>query len=55
MGEVFTTSRRAGVLIAFAVVSIVAIAVMEGICKLIVLWPILNAMIEFVRTLWTET
>ncbi|PMD22268.1 hypothetical protein NA56DRAFT_98136 [Hyaloscypha hepaticicola] len=49
-GEVLAISGPAGVLTAFAVVGIVAIAVMEGICEMIVLWPISNAMIEFVRT-----
>jgi amino acid transporter len=48
-GEVLAISGPAGVLTAFAVVGVVAIAVMEGICEMIVLWPISNAMIEFVR------
>lgn len=48
-GEVLAISGPAGVLIAFAVVGIVAIMVNEGICEMIVLWPISNAMMEFVR------
>jgi amino acid transporter len=48
-GEVLAISGPGGVLIAFGVVGLVAIAVMEGICEMIVLWPISNAMIEFVR------
>lgn len=37
-----------GALLAFSLVGCVAIAVMEGICEMIVLWPIPNAMVEFV-------
>ncbi len=48
-GEVLAISGPAGVLIAFAVVGVVAIVVNEGICEMIVLWPISNAMMEFVR------
>lgn len=48
-GEVLAISGPAGVLIAFAVVGVVAIMVNEGICEMIVLWPISNAMMEFVR------
>ncbi|KAF4626896.1 hypothetical protein G7Y89_g11263 [Cudoniella acicularis] len=48
-GEVLAISGPGGVLIAFTVVGIIAISVSEGICEMIVLWPISNAMIEFVR------
>jgi amino acid transporter len=41
-------------LIAVLVVGIVAIAVMEGICELINLWPIPNAMVEYVRAFVDE-
>lgn len=53
-GEALAISGPGGVLIAFAVVGVVAIAVMEGICEMIVLWPIANAMIEFVRAFVDE-
>lgn len=43
-----------GALIAVAVVGVVAIAVMEGICELIIRWPIPNAMVEFVRSFVDE-
>ena len=43
-----------GALLAFALVGCVAIAVMEGICEMIVLWPIPNAMVEFVRAFVDE-
>jgi yeast amino acid transporter len=46
---VLAISGPGGVLIAFGVVGLVAIFVMEGVCEMIVLWPISNAMIEFVR------
>lgn len=38
-----------GALLAFALVGVVAIAAMEGLCEMIVLWPIPNPMVEFVR------
>jgi amino acid transporter len=41
-------SGPGGLLIAFGVVGMVAIFVVEGICELIVMWPIPNAMMEFV-------
>jgi len=43
-----------GALLAFALVGSVAIAVMEGICEMIVLWPIPNAMVKFVRAFVDE-
>lgn len=36
-------------MLAFALVGLVAIATMEGVCEMIVLWPIPNPMVEFVR------
>ncbi|KAF4629738.1 hypothetical protein G7Y89_g8404 [Cudoniella acicularis] len=48
-GEVLAISGPGGVLLAFGVVGIICICVMEGICEMIVLLPISNAMIEFVR------
>ncbi|KUJ18808.1 uncharacterized protein LY89DRAFT_505325 [Mollisia scopiformis] len=47
-GEVLAISGPGGLLIAFAVVGLVTIFVMEGISEMIVLWPIPNAMMEFV-------
>jgi amino acid transporter len=41
-------------LIAVLVVGIVAIAVMEGICELINIWPIPNAMVKYVRAFVDE-
>ena len=39
---------------AVVVVGIIATSVMECICELIVLWPIPNAMVEFVKTFVDE-
>lgn len=41
-------------MIGFFVVGVVAVCVMEGICEMIMLWPIPNAMVEFVRTFVDE-
>jgi len=43
-----------GTLLAFGLVGLVSMFVMEGICEMIVLWPIPNAMVEFVRTFVDE-
>lgn len=48
-GEIIAIAGPGGTLIAFVVVGLVAVCVMEGICEMINLWPISNAMIEFVR------
>ena len=48
-GQVLAIAGPGGTLVAFGVNGFVAICVMEGICEMIVLWPISNAMIEFVR------
>jgi amino acid transporter len=48
-GEIIAIAGPGGTLIAFLVVGFVAVCVMEGICEMINLWPISNAMIEFVR------
>ena len=39
---------------AVVVVGIVAISVMECICELVILWPIPNAMVEYVKTFVDE-
>lgn len=36
-------------MLAFALIGLVAIAAMEGVCEMIVFWPIPNPMVEFVR------
>jgi yeast amino acid transporter len=48
-GEILGIAGPGGTLIAYSVNGVVAICVMEGLCEMIVLWPISNAMIEFVR------
>lgn len=53
-GEILAIAGPGGTLIAFMVVGVVAICVMEGICEMINLWPISNAMIEFVRAFVDE-
>ena len=41
-------------MIAVVVVGIVAAAVMEGICEMIIIWPIPNAMVKFVNAFVDE-
>lgn len=41
-------------MIAVFVVGVIVIAVMEGICEFINIWPIPNAMVEFVRSFVDE-
>lgn len=53
-GEILAIAGPGGTLIAFVVVGVVAICVIEGICEMINLWPISNAMIEFVRAFVDE-
>ena len=48
-GEIVAIAGPGGTLIAFVAVGLVAVCVMEGVCEMINLWPISNAMIEFVR------
>lgn len=47
--EILGIAGPSGVLTAFGIVGIVAICVMEGVCEMIVLWPITNPMMEFVK------
>jgi amino acid transporter len=49
-GEIIAIAGPGGTLTAFIVVGVVAICVMEGICEMINLWPMPNAMVEFVKT-----
>ena len=48
-GEIIAIAGPGGALLAFVLVGLVAICVMEGVCEMINLWPISNGMIEFVR------
>ena len=41
-------------MIAVFVIGVVIVAVMEGICEMINIWPIPNAMVEFVRSFVDE-
>lgn len=47
--EILAIAGPAGTLTAFGIVGGIACCVMEGICEMIVLWPISNAMVEFVK------
>ena len=49
-GEIITITGPGGTLIALVVAGLVAICVMEGICEMVNLWPVSNAMIKFVQT-----
>ena len=53
-GEFLRTAGPAGLMTAIAYVGINAIFVMEGLSELIVLWPVSNAMVEYVRTFVDE-
>lgn len=48
-GEVLAIAGPGGGLLAYGLVGIGVIAVMEGIAEMIAHWPISNAMIEFVK------
>lgn len=48
-GEVLAIAGPAGALTAFSAMGLVAIAVMEGLSEMIELWPVSNAMMEFVN------
>ncbi len=49
-GDYLRTAGPAGLMTAIGYVGLNAICVMEGLSELIVLWPVSNAMVEFVRT-----
>ena len=49
-GEYLRTAGPAGLMTAIIYVGLNAIFVMEGLSEMIVLWPVSNAMVEFVRT-----
>ena len=48
-GEFLRTAGPGGLLTAIAYVAITAICLMEGLSEMVVLWPVSNAMVEFVR------
>ena len=48
-GEIMNIAGPAGLLVAWAYVALTSICVMEGLAELIVLWPVSNAMVEYVR------
>ena len=48
-GEALEVAGPSGALLAFAIVGIVAICVMEGISEMIQMFPTPNALMEFVR------
>ena len=48
-GELIHTAGPAGLLTALAFVSATTICVMECIAELVVMWPVSNAMVEYVR------
>ena len=43
------TAGPGGLLIAWAFVSVTAICVMEGLSEMIIMWPVSNAMVEYVK------
>ena len=53
-GEALEVAGPSGALLAFAVVGIVAICVMEGISEMIQMFPTPNALMEFVRAFVDE-
>lgn len=48
-GEVMNTAGPGGLLLAWAFVAVTSICVMEGISEMIVMWPVSNAMVEYVK------
>ena len=48
-GEYLRTAGPAGLLTAIACVGAIAICVLEGLSEMVVLWPVSNAMVEYVR------
>lgn len=49
VGEILAFGGPATALLSFAVVGVVAVAVMEGISEMVITWPIPNPLVEFVR------
>jgi amino acid transporter len=48
-GEALKIAGPGGVLTAFVFIGCVAIFVMEGLSEMVELWPVSNAMVEFVK------
>ena len=48
-GEFLRTAGPAGLLTAIAFVGVTAICVMEGLGEMVVIWPVSNAMVEYVN------
>jgi amino acid permease len=48
-GEIMNIAGPAGLLVAWAYVAITSICVLEGLAEMIVMWPVSNAMVEFVK------
>ncbi len=53
-GEALEVAGPSGALLAFAIVGVVAICVMEGISEMIQMFPTPNALMEFVRVFVDE-
>jgi yeast amino acid transporter len=48
-GEYLRTAGPAGLLTTIGCVGAIAICVLEGLSEMVVLWPVSNAMVEYVR------
>lgn len=48
-GEILNTSGPAGLLTALAFVGVTAICVMESLAEFVVMWPVSNALVEYVK------
>jgi amino acid transporter len=48
-GEYLRTAGPAGLLASITVVGATAVCVMEGLSEMVVLWPVSNAMVEYVK------
>lgn len=53
-GEFLHIAGPAGLLSAIAFVGVTAVCVMEGLSEMVVLWPVSNAMVEYVRAFVDE-
>jgi amino acid permease len=48
-GEILALAGPAPVIIAYFLFGLIACFVMDGICEMIVLWPVANPMVQFVK------
>jgi amino acid permease len=53
-GEFLHIAGPAGLLSAIVFVGVTAVCVMEGLSEMVVLWPVSNAMVEYVRAFVDE-